>query len=244
MNPLEQLPYITIHAKRGTTTVPVLVDADYDGEWFAQTKWYVSKLGYVYSRRRNGSNQPQYLHHLVLPPKPGFWVSFKDRNKLNCRSCNLEYLTPKQNIAGRVAPSKTVKRDGLWSTPYRGVSRQGGIRNGKPFIGSGFTVNVAGRYIGSYPTAEMAARVFDTVARNHYGDRIRLESLNFPQETTMHPIRKSERDGIYARCVWCDGENYAPNVMAYSKGQSACHQCGKLLPPEYVTFKSPREETV
>ena len=53
-------------------------------------------------------------------------------------------------------------------------------------------------------------------------------------KTVSDPIRDRAHDGIYPRCVWCNGENYAPNVIVYSKGLSACHQCGKLLPEEYV----------
>lgn len=48
------------------------------------------------------------------------------------------------------------------------------------------------------------------------------------------PIRRPEPDGIYPHCVWCNGENYRPNVIPYSKGKSACHNCGKYLPKEYV----------
>lgn len=52
--------------------------------------------------------------------------------------------------------------------------------------------------------------------------------------TVQQPILKPTYDGIYPHCVWCNGENYIPNVIDYSKGTSACHQCGKLLPKEYV----------
>ena len=48
------------------------------------------------------------------------------------------------------------------------------------------------------------------------------------------PITK---DGIYPRCVMCNGENYAPRVIQYSKGKIACaaaNSCGKKLPKEYV----------
>lgn len=48
------------------------------------------------------------------------------------------------------------------------------------------------------------------------------------------PVIPIQNDGIYTRCVWCNGENYAPNVIAYSKAESACHQCGKFVPEEYV----------
>jgi hypothetical protein len=48
------------------------------------------------------------------------------------------------------------------------------------------------------------------------------------------PIRDVENDGIYPRCVWCNGENYASNVIAYSNAEVPCHQCGKFIPEEYV----------
>lgn len=53
------------------------------------------------------------------------------------------------------------------------------------------------------------------------------------------PIRKPESDGVYPRCVWCGGENYALNVLPYSVGESACHICGKMLPQEYVKLENP-----
>lgn len=56
------------------------------------------------------------------------------------------------------------------------------------------------------------------------------------------PIRKPEADGIYPKCVWCGGENYGPNVIDYSKGVSPCHQCGNLLPLDYIKLKSPTSE--
>jgi hypothetical protein len=58
------------------------------------------------------------------------------------------------------------------------------------------------------------------------------------------PIRHPSPDGIYPRCVWCNGENYLPAVMAYSRGEVSCAAaggCGRYLPPEYVKITAPSE---
>jgi hypothetical protein len=51
------------------------------------------------------------------------------------------------------------------------------------------------------------------------------------------PVREKAADGIYPRCVWCNGEIYGPAVIAYSRGEAGCHQCGKTLPKEYISAK-------
>ena len=51
------------------------------------------------------------------------------------------------------------------------------------------------------------------------------------------PIRPKSRDGIYPRCVWCNGENYMPAVLAYSAGEISCAAvsgCGQMLPADYI----------
>lgn len=54
------------------------------------------------------------------------------------------------------------------------------------------------------------------------------------------PVRGRSRDGIYPRCVWCDGENYALAVIAYSKGEIPCasaNACGRFVPDDYIVYK-------
>lgn len=51
-------------------------------------------------------------------------------------------------------------------------------------------------------------------------------------------MRKSH-DGIYPRCVWCRGENYALAVLAYSHRVIPCasvNNCGRYLPESYTTL--------
>lgn len=89
-----------------------LVDGDYDGEYITQYRWKLREKGYVYTSfraeylgMRNGRSvyrqKTIYLHHIVLPVKPGFWVVHLNGDKLDNRSANLAYQTPKQVIARR-----------------------------------------------------------------------------------------------------------------------------------------------
>jgi hypothetical protein len=48
------------------------------------------------------------------------------------------------------------------------------------------------------------------------------------------------RDGIYPRCVYCGGENYAVAVLAYSNGEIPCasvNDCGRYLPDSYKAHR-------
>jgi hypothetical protein len=59
------------------------------------------------------------------------------------------------------------------------------------------------------------------------------------------PARPKSHDGIYPRCVWCNGGNYAPAVIEYSKGLIPCasvNNCGKKLPKDYIILKEPNHE--
>lgn len=64
-----------------------------------------------------------------------------------------------------------------------------------------------------------------------------------PSTEPEKPIRKPEHDGVYPRCVWCGGENYAMAVIAYSKGEIPCasvNNCGKFLPKDYIKLDAPQ----
>lgn len=111
---LEALPSRTIRARViGTKRyAKVYVDGDYDGEYIDQYNWTITSLGYVVTHEMRNEGRVtdsdtgefianahngyyQYLHTLVLPPRKGYWVTFKNGNKLDCRSANLEYTLPK-----------------------------------------------------------------------------------------------------------------------------------------------------
>lgn len=191
-NPLEKLGSRTIYARlpKGEGEVPVLVDDDYDGEWFASMRWMLNPSGYVVTiglRQRGDRGGYTYLHHLVLKPKKGMWVSFKNGNKLDCRSSNFEYRTPAQNTAHRRLSIRKGMRspNSIWASPYRGVNRQGRTEGGKQFATSRWTANFRGIYLGSFDNAEEAAHAYDAAIWLYYGiDDVRFneEVLNFPND--------------------------------------------------------------
>jgi hypothetical protein len=154
----------------------VLVDGDYDGEWFATLPLRVSKAGYVYTLANiqlgKGKWQRKniYLHHLVLHPRKGQWISFYNNNPLDCRSANIVYSTPSKVALKRESwPHLVPKRNGRRTTTYRGV-----VNNR-----SGYTAKCRGQYLGNFRTAEDAARAYDAYAYNIWGGKA---ILNFPKE--------------------------------------------------------------
>lgn len=53
------------------------------------------------------------------------------------------------------------------------------------------------------------------------------------------PVRPKAADGMYPRCVWCNGEIYGPAVWDYSHGCVPCGSvsgCGKRVPPDYIPY--------
>lgn len=140
------------------------VDGDYDGEFFGHYIWYLMPTGYAArpERAHNGRysyGTYVYLHNEVLHPKKGFWVDHINRDKLDNRSCNLRYVTPKENAQNR--PQPILKRKS--ASGYRGVYKD------KRRSGKSWTASIAGKYIGWYGTAVEAAKAYDKKANEKYG---------------------------------------------------------------------------
>lgn len=107
---MEDMEYIELelHGKLGQGKT-ALVDGDYDGEYFSQYNWYVNPGGYIYRRRYAGEGGGYvYLHQEVSRTPQGLWTRFKDGNKLNCRSCNLEWVTPQESAQKRRPRAKVA----------------------------------------------------------------------------------------------------------------------------------------
>lgn len=179
MNPLDKLPvkFLKARGPKGKQ-VTVLVDGDYDGEWFSTLKLRVMPQGQiqVVDRSITENNHWVYLHHLVLPLKPGFWVEHINGNKADNRSANLRYITPKDVMKKRTYPNG------------HGIHLNGaGLPNKHGFMGvvlqSGrWIARCRSKYLGTFPSKEDAARAYDKEVLKLLGDNA---ILNFPDERSL-----------------------------------------------------------
>jgi hypothetical protein len=153
-----------------------LVD-DEDAPFLSKHKWYEKE-----SRHPRGTFYAQasikgrtvYMHRLILGAAKGQIVDHINRNKLDNRRCNLRFCTPVENAWNAAHP--------LGASGFRGVAREKRTRNS-------WTARLEhkGRvvYIGSYRSAEEAARARDVVARQLFGG---FAVLNFPEADKPQPV--------------------------------------------------------
>ncbi len=129
-------------------------------------RWCASfARGKIYAKRGtsvNGRNKTIRMHRFILGVPDGAEVDHVDGDGLNNRRRNLREATHRQNIAN------TGKRQRNRSG-YKGVSP----------MGSGWSAYSQRRFLGTYDTAEEAARAHDTAERRAFGEFARL---NFPDD--------------------------------------------------------------
>lgn len=108
------------------------------------------------------------MHRVImgLAPGDGRQVDHIDRNGLNNRRSNLRFATPSQNMYNASSPGN--------STGFRGVEK---VRGASRFNAR---IRVDGErfHLGSFPTAEDAARAYDAKAAEAHGE---FAVLNFPE---------------------------------------------------------------
>lgn len=124
--------------------------------------FYVSRNGYAYAQK--GGKRVAALHRLILKPMAGQYVDHINGDKLDNRLCNLRIADASTNVANR------PKRQGC-QVPYKGVTRNTNCAT--------FTASCRGEYLGSFRTAEEAARAYDTRALEVFGE---FANLNFKRD--------------------------------------------------------------
>jgi len=147
--------------------VAIVDDEDYD--MLMQWKWTYLNKGYAYRHIYDGHRylRTALMHRQImgLLDTPSVKVDHINHDGLDNRRSNLRRATQQQN------QWNCRKRSGKF--PYKGI-RKRPKRNWQALI------ELDGRCvtIGSFPTAEDAARAYDDCARRHFGE---FACLNFPE---------------------------------------------------------------
>ena len=146
-----------------------LVD-DCDWDWLSQYRWFACNTGRkIYAMRKSprtdGRQSTVYMHREILRTPDGFETDHINMNPLDNRRANLRISTSAQNQAN----SERRKILG-----FKGVTKRGKKWRAQMRL-SGKRV-----WLGSFSTAEAAAKACDDAARNHHGIFARL---NFPKDS-------------------------------------------------------------
>lgn len=147
-----------------TTGHEVLV-SDYDSD-LRNFSWFVNSNGYVI---QGGDTVTKWtrMHRLVMARKLGRelarheLVDHINGDTLDNRRDNLRLATNSENQFNRDLPAHNT-------TGYKGVYANPGSKR-RPWVAK-ITVNYKQQYLGSYHTAEAAARAYDIAARKIAGD--------------------------------------------------------------------------
>lgn len=160
--------------------------SDEDFEYLNQWKWCVSHYGYAVRscRRPNGKKGILWMHRALMermlnePIPDGYQVDHIDSNSLNNQRGNLRLATKSQNQMNR----QNKKRAGNTSR-FKGVcyARRERVWRAETKL-KGKRIN-----IGSFDSEEDAARAYDAVARELFGEYARL---NFPDECAPMPAKR------------------------------------------------------
>jgi hypothetical protein len=145
-------------------------DDDYDD--LMQHKWHASAKGtngdkfYAYSHLGSHNNERQSMQQYLMPNAAE--IDHCDGNGLNNQRHNMRVCTRSQNVANA--------RFRVGASGYRGVR----LAYGGKFVAQ-LVHNNQHTHLGTFATAEEAARAWDEAAKTHHGE---FAMLNFPEDNT------------------------------------------------------------
>lgn len=148
------VPAITIPLSRGLVA---LVDHQ-DEERVRSIKWSAVWSGWHYYAANKADGEIVYLHRFILGVTDKTQVDHRNLDGLDCRRKNLRLATPSQNGANKPKQKPTC------SSSFKGVDFHAGgwrarIRKDRKQIS-----------LGTFKTAEDAARAYDSSARKLHGE--------------------------------------------------------------------------
>lgn len=127
---------------------------------------YIEK--YIMAKRYVGKRIQTYLHRLVIGAKKGQIVDHINYDTFDNRKSNLRICGYSQNASHQRRHKKN-----LINTPYKGVRQP---KQSKRFQAQ-ISINGRTNGIGLFDTAEEAAKAYDKMALQLFGD---FATLNFP----------------------------------------------------------------
>ena len=149
-----------------------IVDDD-DYETLSTKRWHAVKMGtkakpLFYAARNitiaKYKGRLELMHRVIMQAPKGMVVDHKNSNTLDNRKENLRLCTQGENM-------KNI-RSGSNKYGYRGICKT----SPTTFVAS-IRVNAKAKYLGNFPSAEAAARAYDSAAIEHHGE---FAKLNFP----------------------------------------------------------------
>ena len=152
---------------------------DEDFDLINQYFWFYCH-GYVYGFLK-GIKKPYrmtFIHRVIMGLERGnkIQVDHKDHNGLNNQKINLRYSTQQQNC-WNVSPNKNGTSKYLGVTKKRNRKK---CKDGYHYYGIRYIPKIRiknkTKYLGSYLTEEVAAKIYDKVASLLYGE---FANLNF-----------------------------------------------------------------
>lgn len=161
----------TIELSKGNVAI---VD-DEEFEQLAQYRWSCNANGYAYRNLYLGGGREcsvrklVLMHHLILPPKKGFFTDHTNGNRADNRRENLRYCTRAQNRANSKTNANNI-------SGFKGVSFRP-KKYGKQFAAGIVTEKngkKARKHLGCFHTPEEAHAAYCKAASERYGEFARF----------------------------------------------------------------------
>ena len=162
---------VPLHGKHGATFCAWVDEADAPAalsrRWTMQVRVSRHRVYRYATTRHNGSQLG--MHRFLTDAPKGMWVDHigqhgDDHDGLDNRRSNLRICTPSENLANRRLPANST-------TGYKGVARHRGR----------FCAQITNRgeqhWLGTFATAEEAARAYNAAARRLHGEFARLNEV-------------------------------------------------------------------
>ncbi len=143
--------------------------SDEDFEFLDKFIWRIHRCSHTNYATAVINGRVTFMHDLILPVTGKFTADHKDRNGLNNQRDNLRIATHSQNSANR----KLQKNN---TSGYRGVSQNKATGGWVARI----KINKNYEHIGTYPTAQSAARAYNKRALEVWGEFAQLNEFNEP----------------------------------------------------------------